>query len=121
LRWASAPEIAGRRFADVGGVLLADEELNTPPLHLAIVGSKHDASAQSLWGVALKGPEAYRRVEWYDASEGPLPNPDVPYPSLPFAAAFVCGNGTCSAPIKDPSVLQKRVGVILGRGDKQNQ
>jgi hypothetical protein len=40
----------------VGGVLLADEELKTEPLHLTIVGSKHDALAQSLWRAALQVP-----------------------------------------------------------------
>jgi len=109
LRWVAAPEIAGRRFSDVGGVLLADDELNTAPAHLTIVGGKHDALAQSLWRAALQLPESYRRIEWLDASEGPLPNPDVPYPSFPYAAAFVCTKGTCSAPIQEPAALQKRL------------
>ena len=117
LRWAAAPEIAGRRFSDVGGVLLADEELNTDPEHLTIVGSKHDPLAQSLWRAVLQAPGAYRRVEWFDPGEGPLPNDDVPYPSLPNAAAFVCGKGTCSAPIQDPSALQKRIAADLERAN----
>jgi uncharacterized protein YyaL (SSP411 family) len=109
LRWIAAPEIADKRFSDVGGVLLADEELNTEPAHLTIVGGKHDAAAQSLWQSALKYPSAFRRLEWFDAAEGPLPNADVPYPSFPYAAAFVCTKGTCSAPIKDPAGLEKRI------------
>ncbi|HEY3861172.1 MAG TPA: DUF255 domain-containing protein [Verrucomicrobiae bacterium] len=109
LRWAAAPEIAGRRFSDVGGVLLVDEELNTEPVHLTVVGSKQDAQAQSLWRAALEGPGSYRRVEWLDRAEGPLPNPDVPYPAFPYAAAFVCTRDTCSAPIKNADTLQKRI------------
>jgi hypothetical protein len=34
-----------------------------------------------------------------DEKEGPLPNPDVPYPTLDRAAAFVCTDRSCSAPI----------------------
>jgi uncharacterized protein YyaL (SSP411 family) len=109
LRWSAAPEIAGKRFSDVGGVLLADEELNSEPAHLTIVGGKHDTTAESLWRAALQYPAAYRRVEWFDPGEGPLPNPDVPYPSLPYAAAFICTKGTCSAPIKEASTLEKRI------------
>jgi uncharacterized protein YyaL (SSP411 family) len=109
LRWIAAPEIAGKRFSDVGGVLLADEELKTEPAHLTIVGSKHDAMAQSLWLQALKYPLAYRRIEWFDPAEGLLPNPDVPYPSLPHAAAFVCTQGACSAPVTNLEALKKRI------------
>jgi uncharacterized protein len=109
LRWIAAPEIAGKRFSDVGGVLLADEELNTEPAHLTIVGGKHDAMAQSLWRAVLEYPAAYRFLEWFDPVEGPLPNPEVSYPSFPYAAAFVCSKGTCSAPIKDSAALEKRI------------
>ncbi len=109
LRWISAPEIAGHRFADVGGVLLADEELNSEPAHVTIAGSKHDAAAHSLWLAALKLPAGYRRIEWFDASEGPLPNPDVPYPTFTFAAAFLCSKGVCSAPITSPANLTQQI------------
>jgi uncharacterized protein len=114
LRWAAAPEIAGARFSDVGGVLLADEEMNSEPSHLTVVGGKQDGMAQALWRAALQGPGSYRRVEWYDESEGPLPFADVPYPSFPFAAAYVCTKSTCSPPIKDPDVLRKRLRQLAG-------
>jgi hypothetical protein len=105
LRWVAAPEISGRRFSDVGGVLLADEELNSEPTHLTIIGRKADPVAQSLWKVALGYPSAYRRVELFERADGL----DVAYPSLPFAAAFVCTGDTCSAPIKDPAALDRRI------------
>lgn len=113
LRWISSPEIAGLRYADVGGVLLADEELKTEPAHLTIVGSKKDDAAVSLWHEALKFPAAYRRVELFDSADGPLTNPDVTYPSFPYAAAFVCNNGVCSSPIKNTDVLKKRLAAMM--------
>jgi uncharacterized protein YyaL (SSP411 family) len=109
LRWVAAPAVAGRRFADVGGVLLADLELNTEPAHLTVVGGKQDLVARSLWMAALQYPSAYRRLEWYDPAEGALPNRDVEYPTLPHPAAFICDKGTCSAPLSNPAALRKRV------------
>jgi hypothetical protein len=109
LRWVAAPAVAGRRFSDVGGVLLADLELNTEPAHLTIVGGKENSAAQALWKVALTYPSAYRRLEWYDPAQGPLPNTDVSYPSLPRPAAFFCANGICSSPYFNPSALSKRI------------
>ena len=44
-------------------------------------------------------PSFYKRLEWWDTREGKLPNPDVQYPSVPRAAAYVCTERTCSAPI----------------------
>jgi len=113
LRWIAAPEIGGKRFSDVGGVLLADEELNTEPVHLTIVGNKQDGMAQSLWKTALKYPAGYKRVEWFDPAEGPLPNSDVTYPSFPHAAAFICTRGSCSVPIRDAAALEKRMGEMV--------
>ncbi len=80
------------------GILIADLELASDPVHLTIVGRKDDLSAQALFDSALRYPSGYRRIEWWDRREGPLPNSDVQYPDLPKAAAFVCTSGACSLP-----------------------
>ena len=80
------------------GILLADTEVTTDPVHLTIVGAKDDRSALALFQSALRMPSGYRRIEWWDRNEGPLPNADVRYPDLPKAAAFVCTSGACSLP-----------------------
>ena len=94
--------------------LLADLELGRPPLHLTIVGHKDDPAAQNLFQAALRYPSGYKRLEWWDTREGKLPNPDVQYPELNRAAAFVCTNRVCSAPIFKPEDLSARVDKISG-------
>jgi uncharacterized protein YyaL (SSP411 family) len=111
MRYLAAPGVAERRGFLVGGILLADRELSRPPLHLTIVGSKSDPKARQLFSAALRQSAPYKRVEWWDEKEGPLPNPDVKYPALDRAAAFVCTERSCSAPIFDEakiSVFVKR-------------
>jgi len=94
----------------VAGILLADREFGAAPLHLAIVGRKSDPAARALFATALKQPVAYKRVEWWDKDEGALPNPDVQYPELEQAAAFLCTDRSCSAPIFLPDKISSLVG-----------
>jgi uncharacterized protein YyaL (SSP411 family) len=107
MRYVAAPAIARR--LPVFGTLLADYELSRPPLHLTIVGHKDDPAAQALFQAALRYPVSYKRVEWWDTREGRLPNPDVQYPELKQAAAFICTSRTCSPPIFKPELLAARV------------
>jgi len=86
----------------VPGALLADDELSREPAHVTIVGARDDPTAQALYAAARRYPTRYLRIEWWDRSEGPLPNPDVDYPELPQAAAFACANGVCSLPVFTP-------------------
>ena len=101
MRYLAAPGVAERRGFLVGGILLADREMSRPPLHLTVVGRKTDPKARELFAAALRQPAPYKRVEWWDQKEGPLPNADVEYPSFDQAAAFVCTERSCSAPIFD--------------------
>ena len=94
-------------------MLLPDLELAGPPLHLTVVGAKDDQAARDLFQAALRYPSTYKRLEWWDHREGPLPNPDVQYPELKTAAAFVCTDRTCSTPIFKAEELQTRVDKLL--------
>jgi uncharacterized protein len=78
-------------------------------LHLTIVGQKDDPVAQNLFQAALRYPSSYKRVEWWDAREARLPNPDVQYPQLSRAAAFVCTGRACSPPIFKAEDVSGRV------------
>jgi uncharacterized protein len=107
MRYLAAGSIARR--LPVASTLLVDYELSRAPLHLTIVGHKDDPAAQALFQAALRYPVAYKRLEWWDTREGRLPNPDVQYPELKQAAAFICTSRTCSPPIFQPELLAGRV------------
>jgi len=105
------PEIALYSVTEPG-VLLAAQEISGQPTHVAILGSKSDSTAGAMFLVALTLPNVYRRVEWWDREQGALPNPDVQYPKLPRAAAFLCVNRRCSLPIFSEDELKKRLTEI---------
>ena len=90
----------------VAGILLADQELGAPPLHVTVVGKKDDPAARLAFQQRRpRCRQTYKRVEWWDDREGAMPNPDVQYPTFDKAAAFICTNRRCSAPIFDPAKI----------------
>lgn len=99
MSFLAAPAVTDHRGFLVAGVLLADKEITSPPLHITVVGRKDDAVGKMLFAAAVLDPVTYKRVEWLDEREGPLPNPDVEYPTLSRAAVFLCTDNACSAPI----------------------
>ena len=101
MRYLATADVA-TAWATQAGILLSDDELSADPLHLTIVGSKGDEAARTLFHAALKVPAWYKRVEWWDRQEGDLPNPDVRYPQLDRAAAFLCTEKRCSFPLYTP-------------------
>lgn len=107
MRYLSA-ELVAKEWP-VGGVLLADLELRGEPLHVTVVGSKHDAAAQSLFAAATRIPKAFKQVEWFDRAEGPLPHAKVEYPALKRPAAFLCSANRCSRPAFTAAELQTLV------------
>jgi uncharacterized protein len=112
MRYLAAAPIATR--LPVASVLLADYEVGRPPLHLTVVGRKDDPAAGALFLAALGYPSFYKRVEWWDIREGKLPNPDVQYPVVQRAAAYVCTERTCSAPIFKADEVAGKVSRVLG-------
>ncbi|HET9482912.1 MAG TPA: hypothetical protein VFO79_03060, partial [Xanthomonadales bacterium] len=101
LAWLARPDVALSRLTDAG-VLLADREIHRDPLHLTVVGAKDAAASRALFDACLRVPGGYKRLDWWDRAEGPLPNPDIAYPKLARPAAFVCTDDTCSTPIHEP-------------------
>jgi uncharacterized protein len=112
MRYLGAASVATR--LPVASVLLADYEVGRAPLHLTVVGRKDDPAAKALFLASLQYPSFYKRLEWWDTREGKLPNPDVQYPSVARAAAYVCTERTCSAPIFRADEVASKVGRVLG-------
>ncbi len=96
----------------VATVLLADKEISQQPLHLTIVGSKNDVQAQQLYAASLAYPSLYKRIEWYDKDEGPLPNNDIKYPDISKAAVFICTQQRCSLPLLNPAEIPTAINEI---------
>jgi uncharacterized protein len=94
-------------------VLLVDRELANAPIHITVVGGKQDPAAQALHAAALKFPAGYLQVDWWDKTEGPLPNPEIQYPQLSRAAAFACTQNTCSNPVYEPGGILETVNAAL--------
>jgi uncharacterized protein YyaL (SSP411 family) len=94
-------------------VLLADRELSTAPIHIAIVGAKQDAAARDLHTAALRYPADYLQIDWLDRAEGELPNREIQYPNMKRAAAFACADGACSSPVFEAIEIQPAVRKLM--------
>ncbi len=120
LRYPAAPALVDSgRF--LPGLLLADEEFAQEPVHITVVGAKADAVAQALHSAALRYAADYLRVDWWDRSEGPLPNPDVKYPAFARAAAYACSAQACSSPVFDAQKLGATVDKLRDALASQNK
>lgn len=111
MRYLVTPAIALQPMA--GSILLAAAEFRSEPVHVTIVGSRNDPSAQALFVAALASPSAYKRIEWWDpARQKPL-RPDVTYPKMSRAAAFLCRQRSCSMPMFNSAKLELKIDQAL--------
>ncbi len=104
LNWLRRPDVAFSSFTEPG-ILLALGEAERDPLHVTIVGPRDEALSARLYAAGAQLPGWYKRLEWWDRAEGPLPNPDVAYPPSRKPAAFVCTERRCSVPLRSPRAL----------------
>jgi uncharacterized protein len=98
-----------RELVTEPGILLADAELASAPLHLSVVGGHDDPAASALYRVALAAHGHYKRLDWWDRAQAPPPNLDVPFPRLPFAAGYVCNENRCSLPSRTPQAYAEAI------------
>ncbi len=111
LKFLTIPDIADDYYI-TAGLLQVASEVETAPVHIALVAPKSDLKARDLWLGALRFPLFYQRVDWWDRAEGPLPANDVTYPELSRAAVFTCTESRCSLPAFELSDVQKRIGAL---------
>ena len=109
MRYLVSPVVIESRGYGLTGILTANDEMGSDPQHVTVVGAKSNPQAAALFATARQSPRAFKRVEWWDRSEGPLRNEDTPLPELPRAAAFLCADGACSLPIYKPEILAKKL------------
>jgi hypothetical protein len=112
-RYVAAPGVADRR--PTAGVLIADSELASAPLHLTVVGAKDDERAAALFRAAAADACVYKRLDWYDAREGPLPGDTRQLPSAGVPALYLCVDGRCSKPVTAPDLVRAAIDRSLGR------
>ncbi|EKF74730.1 hypothetical protein A11A3_06898 [Alcanivorax hongdengensis A-11-3] len=101
----ATPAVAKARIEDAG-ILLADRELGQAPAHYTVVGHRDATTAAALFEVALRQPGSYKRIEWWDRRDGPLPRGDVDYPTTGKAAGYFCTDSRCSLPAFDAQHYQ---------------
>ena len=112
LRWLLAPGATDGRGFYVAGLLLAEEEARTDPVHVAIVGRRDDPTARAMFAAALRLPDVHKLVESWDRRDGPAPRGEDIYPELDHPAAFLCANGACSSPILSVAALTARLAKV---------
>ncbi len=110
MKYLASPSVLSRVHF-LCGILIADHEIASDPVHAAVIGAKNDKTARALYKQALAYPSGYKRVEWWDRAEGPLPNPDVEYPEFEKPAAFLCANKACSTPLFEMEKLKKLIAL----------
>ncbi|RYZ58937.1 MAG: thioredoxin domain-containing protein [Proteobacteria bacterium] len=109
MRYLASPQLSDRFSA---GTLLVDLEESVSPIHITVVGKKADPAAKALFLAAAAYPGTYKRMDWLDIAEGPLPNTQAQYPTLKDAAAFACSATRCSLPARNPAQIAERVAQI---------
>ncbi|MEO6699089.1 MAG: DUF255 domain-containing protein [Paraperlucidibaca sp.] len=119
MRYLATPALTAG-ISTEAGVLIADSELASDPLHMTVVslGDTKQSSkalglerkqAKALLAVALKQQPTYQRVEWWQKNRGPLLDATVTYPALAQPAGFVCSASRCSLPATTPERFQQLI------------
>jgi uncharacterized protein YyaL (SSP411 family) len=107
MRYLAAPQIALTPLS--AGVLLANQDADQAPIHVAVVGTRSSRDQIALHDAALRSITSHELIEIRDpADPAPLPT-SVQYPKLDHAALYLCTANACSLPIVHPADVHGRV------------
>lgn len=100
------PEALEAQGRWLGDAVLLLAELKEEAPHLVVVGDPADPRTRDLWAAArgawLPG---LARIQ-HDPRRSEAVNPEVNFPVLKEPAAFLCGKGTCSKPLRTTADLE---------------
>jgi thiol:disulfide interchange protein DsbD len=89
-------------------------KLSAEPLDITIVGEKTDPVAADLYKTAKKIAPANSKIIWWDQSSNqPSPHPEISYPKLDKAAAYLCMENNCSLPMMSTGDLEQSIQQML--------
>jgi uncharacterized protein YyaL (SSP411 family) len=91
----------------LGDAILLLAELKEEAPHLVVVGAPQDARTRALVEAARSAWLPGTILLRHDPARATPLNPELSFPVLAEPAAFLCGSGTCSAPLKTPEALTK--------------
>jgi hypothetical protein len=84
----------------LGDAILLLAELKEEAPHLVVVGDPRDPRTRALWEAAREAwLPGLARIQ-HDPRRGEPVNPELTFPVLKEPAAFLCGKGTCSKPLR---------------------
>jgi hypothetical protein len=91
----------------LGDAILLLAELKEEAPHLVVVGDPQDARTRALVEAGRSAWIPGVVLLRHDPARATPINPELSFPVLAEPAAFLCGKGTCSAPLKTPEALTK--------------
>ncbi len=107
MRYLAAKTVALEPLS--GSVLLANEDVEQPPLHVTVVGTRGSSDTTALHTAVLRAIRSHEVIEMRDPTDHePLPT-NVVYPKLNRAALFVCTAKACSSPVFDQDKVRAKI------------
>ncbi|MBM83382.1 MAG: hypothetical protein CMJ78_22720 [Planctomycetaceae bacterium] len=116
LRYVTIPRIA-RSMGLKGGLLSADFELRTEPLHLVVIGERDNETSQALFRAAQATPFEHRCIHWFSnrtAAESLL---KLNLAESNESAGYIFHDGQASEPIQADHDFGDAINLHLRKTD----
>jgi uncharacterized protein YyaL (SSP411 family) len=97
----------------VGSAGLAIHRFLRYPVHIVVVGAKHDLAAKNLFKKALELYVPGKVVRYLDPQVDKLSVGDVTFPQTTASQAYVCTDKLCSSPIQHAEALSDHLDEVM--------